>query len=430
MNQPDPASVKEAEALLDRLLGVEARRPGKAAQLPAAIRIIEKLEPAGGFAVPVFPSSYAGPTDKSPPVYDLAGIEYGEAVETIRSKERERVVRPILRAKLCALDAPQAQANRMEPAFIEDEALRRLVPQGQATIPRTDGNNGSEHVLRLPHRVADFRVRLSDQGAAIALAIAQFADGNALPLLRMMPTSVLFGFWDSRGNQAKHARILLARIDAFDVVPCNRHALYSGPYSKEEFTQTILNGRATTDAEKKKMAEQGYTNAPSDGLGGVLVQGRIERLALLSLTDLARVFCVGEGPNDAETHTNAARRYLFALAGLAEGHARATGSHRLRSGCELVHAGESAIAIDLRGGGSNYADADALKKLFLDRMTLVKIAENATAALGIPATLNDFTVTRELLLADFGAAETTATPTTTAAASPLTTPAPDRRRRS
>ena len=123
------------------------------------------------------------------------------------------------------------------------------------------------------------------------------------------------------------------------------------------------------------------------------MQGRIERLALLSLTDLARVSCADENTERANTLTNAARRYLFALAALAEGHSRATGSHRLRSGCELVHAGESAVTVDLRGNVSSYLDADALKKLFVDRELLVQIAASAKTTLEIPDSLADFTVT-------------------------------------
>jgi CRISPR-associated protein Csb1 len=394
----DPKT-KEAKDLLDKLLGVEARRPGTAAKLPAAIRVIEHLEPAGGQDFPVFPTSYAGDGE---PVYDLSGVEYGETSETIHIKDRERVIRPIVRAKLCTLDSPQSQANRMEPAFAEDEALQALVPQDTVTIPRAADQNGSEHVLRLPHRIADFRVRLSDKKQEVKKAISDFAAGNALPLLRLMPTSVLFGFWDSRGDQAKHARILLARIDAFDVVPCQRHAVYNGPYSQDEFAGQVLGDPSRKEkADTKKMAEQGYTNALSDGLGGVLIQGRIERLALLSLTDVARVRCLSDDRKVDVELTNAARRYLFALAGLAEGYPRSTGSHRLRSGCELVLAERDGLTVDLRGGDSTYADAERLSELFKDRGLLIKIAADAKTTLGVPTDARTFTVTKDDLRNDF-----------------------------
>ncbi|OYW72311.1 MAG: hypothetical protein B7Z37_25235 [Verrucomicrobia bacterium 12-59-8] len=164
--------------LLDNLLGVEARKPGKAALLPAAIRIVETLEPAGGKQVPVFPASYAGATDQSPPVYDLAGVIYGEVEETIRVKKSTAKVRQIIKAKLCALDSPQSQANRMEPAFIECDDLKALVPQATSTIPRRPENEGSTSVLLLARRVADFRIRLSNGADDIRKAVTAFAKGD------------------------------------------------------------------------------------------------------------------------------------------------------------------------------------------------------------------------------------------------------------
>ena len=411
---------KNSIGLLDRLLGVEARKPGPAAKLPAVIRVIESLEPAGGMQFPVFPASYAGDGQSAPPVYDLNGIEYGPELEVIHGKDRDRFRRQILRARQCTIDSPQSQANRTEIAFLEDEDLRSLVPQASAKIPRAAGKEGEESILRLPHRIADFRVRLSDKREDVKAAISEFAKGDALKLLQLMPTSVVFGFWDSRGDESqhKHARLLLSRIDAFDVVPCTKHAIYSGPYSKDEFAEIVLGSSelaaasqeepeketeetksATVKKAFKKMAERGFTAAPSGGLGGILVQGKIERLVLVSLTDIARLWCLHEDSEAQKELTNAARRYIFALAALAEGHPRATGSHRLRSGCELVT--KDPRTIELRGGDAEYADADALCTLFNNRDLLRAIAEDAKEKLQIPNKLDDFIVSPEALRADF-----------------------------
>ena len=130
--------------LLDNLLGVEARKPGKAASLPAAIRIIETLEPAGGKQVPVFPASYAGANDQSPPVYDLSGVEYGEGEDTVRVKNSTAKIQRIITAKFCAIDSPQSQANRMEPAFMDCDDLKQLVPQANASIPRRADADGAQ----------------------------------------------------------------------------------------------------------------------------------------------------------------------------------------------------------------------------------------------------------------------------------------------
>jgi hypothetical protein len=198
---------------------------------------------------------------------------------------------------------------------------------------------------------------------------------------------------------------LLARIDAFGVVPCRRHALYSGPYSKDEFAEVVL-GDATRAKKKEdadKMAEQGFSSAPSDGLGGVIVEDRIERLSLLSLTDLARVFCNDQNGKRDDVLTNTARRYLFAIAGLAEGYTRSTGSHRLRSGCELVAAAGDGLTIELRGAVQDYTDAEAIKALYQNRDLLIEVATEAQKQLGIPKILPDFAVSKESLMAEFAA---------------------------
>jgi len=436
-NQEDPKKEEQLNqdiALLDKLLGVEARKPGKAALLPAAIRIIETLEPAGGKQVPVFPASYAGANDQSPPVYDLAGVEYGEGEDTVRVKNSTAKIPRIINAKLCALDSPQSQANRMEPAFLECDDLKNLLPQASASIPRRPGTEPASSVLTLPHRVADFRVRLSDKKDDVSRAITEFSKGDCLPLLKSFPTSLIFGFWNSRGEEeqgVKHARILLARIDATDVVPCRRHSLYSGPYSKDEFAEAVLQ-RPISDEEAKKLSKEGFSAAPSDGLGGVIVNGAIERLSLLSLNDIARLHCKAPEqknsdeagtersktkPPTADELTNAARRYVFALATLAEGHERSKGSHRLRSGCELVTAekklenGElEQIDVRFEFRGAKPTDADALKQLYFDRKRLIAVAERSMTILGIKADVVSYnvtvaTLTGEIVSADQAAKE-------------------------
>jgi CRISPR-associated protein Csb1 len=251
-NQTDPAvtpaedlELTETNKHLDALLGINARTPGAAALLPAVIRITETLEPAGGKEFPVFPPSYAGDGSGAGPVYELNGIEYGEIIREKSAKDgTKRITRSIKRARQCTMDSPQSHANRTEIAFCEDTALRSLVPEAYSIIPRKEEFAGQARtdVLALPHRVADFRIRASLQGEVAKTAISALAKGDALPLLRLMPTSLVFGFWDSRavGYQHKHPRILLTRIDAFNVVPCEKHSLYTGPYSKDECALVVL----------------------------------------------------------------------------------------------------------------------------------------------------------------------------------------------
>jgi len=129
---------------------------------------------------------------------------------------------------------------------------------------------------------------------------------------------------------------------------------------------------------------------------------------------LARIVCQDEDRKRGDELTNAARRYLFALAGLAEGYTRSTGSHRLRSGCELIPVDERGLVVRLRGGVPDYPDAESLKELYQNRDLLIAVATEAKDKLGIPSTLSDFVVSRETLQGDF---VTTAAPAAQAPAS-------------
>jgi len=424
--QPIDEEIKAINEHLDALLGMNVRKPGTAATLPAVIRITETLEPAGGKDFPVFPPSYAGEGTNAPPVYDLNGIEWGEVQRERSAKDgTKRFIRYIKRARHCTMDSPQSHANRTEIAFRDDTELCALVPQADAEIPRKPefADLANTNLLALPHRVADFRVRASDRKNEAAAAISAFTKGDALPLLKLMPTSVVFGFWDSRaeGYQHKHARVLLTRIDAFGVVPCERHSVYTGPYSKDECASVVLDNpnlaeelsaydasvseddeqaKASKEAKKwaDKMAERGFSNALGNGLGGIFAE-RIERLALISLTDIASIYCfkpeeavAGAGTKSEPAKnrepdreiTNAARRYLLALALLAENYPRSTGSYRLRSGCELLPVKKE---ITILGSGDHSEHVNAITKLCGDRNSLVKVAEAARKILEIPATL-------------------------------------------
>lgn len=417
--KPTPEAIHAANARLDILLGMDARKPGSAAKLPAVIRITETLEAAGGKDFPVFPPSYAGDGTNAPPVYDLNGIEWGEVLLERSAKDgTKRYKRYIKCARQCTMDSPQSHANRTEIAFRDDSELRDLVPQAEAKIPRKPefADQSNTNLLALPHRVADFRVRASNQRDAAANAIKALARGDALPLLKFMPTSLIFGFWDSRaeGYQHKQSRILLSRIDAFGVVPCERRSIYTGPYSKDECASVVLgnenlaqelsefDAKAADDDEKAKagkeakkwadkMAERGFSNALGSGLGGIFAE-RIERIALISLTDIASTFCFGvpgsagaqkpikKAEPDKEL-TNAARRYLVALALLAESYPRSNGSYRLRSGCELLPLERKT---ELLGGMTDFKEVHALKEIFGDRALLIEIARSARDTLQIP----------------------------------------------
>ena len=377
--------------LLDSILGMDARVWGNARKLPSAIRITESLEPVGGFGIPVYPASYAG---ADTPLYDLNGIVEGPEIEVRSEKGGIKKVRTIESAKHCVIDSYQSQANRMEPAFL-DKKLEKLVPKVTVSIPRKKGDavetQQEMSALHVAHRVADFRIRLSDRAVDVKDCIKAFDQGDALPMLKLFPTSVLFGFWDSRDLGTKHARILMSRIDAFNVRPCTKHSLYSGQYSKEEFANVI--GLEEIPAADK-LSGPGYTNALSSGQGGVFTE-EITRTSVVSLTDIARIHCLGDNHEVDKEKTNAARRYLFCLALVAEAYQRETNNYSLRSGCELQH--RESEKIEIRGG----TPSEEFLEFCNDQTALVAVAKSALDQIGISPTPITVELSSASLSADF-----------------------------
>lgn len=324
--------IKNDIELFDKMIGVDARQWCKARYLPAAIRITEILEPIGGPHTPIFPPTYPGAGNN--PQYDLSGPEYDKNGEVIRYSH-------------CVIDKVPSQANRMEPAFLS-EKLKHLVPPVSVCLysdkQEENAPTRTKSLLEVPHRIADFRIRCCPELVTkITNAISEFdRKGNALPLVKIAPTSLIFGFWDSRGQGFKHPRLLSARIDASQTRELRGHASYNGPYSLEEVLNIVgENNRNLVEKDKKKKSpasRAGAVNAldgPSPA--GVLVDGEIKRVATISLTDICRFSCFKEKTDEVDTEiTLTVRRYLLGLALLAEDFQRNSGSYRLRSGCELV----------------------------------------------------------------------------------------------
>jgi len=391
--------------LLDSVLGIAARQSDKARRLPSALRIAEKLEPVGGKEIPVYPSSYAGASDRDPTQYDLNGIEEGPEM-TVRLKKGTRTIRTVARAAYCVIDSYQSQANRMEEAFV-DERFNALIPQIQVDVPVPGMQKGKGiarrfiEVSKIAHRVADFRIRLTEERGEITQWLREFSNGNALPLVSNMPGSVLFGFWNSRDKELpiKHARLLMSRIDATDVVPFQRNTVYSGMYSNEEIIE-VLN-IPKPKSEDRKLSAVGFTNAPGGGLGGVLVKGEIFRTSIYSFTDTARLFCTNkENMIDLEK-TNAVRRYMFCLGIIAEAYQREFMDYNLRSGCDLVGIGD--VKYDMRGGNESYEgiidlckNIDAVRLLASDSMERLGIrSDRRTLTLTVRSMKDEFTSTKE-----------------------------------
>jgi CRISPR-associated protein Csb1 len=146
----------------------------------------------------IYPASYAGLKDTD------RKTEEQKAFDKYNLVQRNGTL-------IATVDSVQSQANRIEPLFKTE--LAELVPQ-----IHIKGKVRTVNLLDLPHRIADATIRLSSLEDKVEEVLAAFYKGDALPLAKFAPTSLIFGAWDSRGNAAiKIRRIITSMIKAEDV---------------------------------------------------------------------------------------------------------------------------------------------------------------------------------------------------------------------
>ncbi len=192
---------------------------------PVAITLTEILEPAGGLGAVLFPPTYA-----------RKGGEHPYAISVLRSDlPPEAAAAQGLEANICDLDSVGSQANRMEPTFAESP-LSSLVPQrvikaGAATM----------NLLQIGHRIADGAVRFSALAEEATKAIAALgSERDATALARLAPTSLLFGFWDSRDSMLKWPRIVNSTIRATNVAVLKRSAQFNPAFDPAALDLVLL----------------------------------------------------------------------------------------------------------------------------------------------------------------------------------------------
>jgi len=293
----------------------------QARELPVAIELTETLEPAAsGPEVVVFPPTYARKDD--------SGVGHPYAIDIINKDLNPSASEDGKLANICTLDSVGSQANRMEPAFAH-APLSSLVPQISFAI-----GTDSVSLLELGHRLADGTVRCSDLADISGQAIAAWAkNGNAQPIALLAPTSLVFGFWDSRESGLKAGRVIASTIRATNVSPLKRSATYfPAPPLRGHLDAAKESGEL--EADTKALSDLGMEAAPSvDTHGGVIVHGTIQRRTEINLVALRSLMVRTEdGQLDADS-TLALRRYVLGLALVA---ATAQSSYDLRQGCLLV----------------------------------------------------------------------------------------------
>lgn len=283
----------------------------------AAVVLRQWLEPVEGKGSVIFPPTYTlEDTDrarsykdgKSPSgVYQSSQGVYGYNIDSFRDG-----------SNVCQIDSVGSQANHMEPIF-KNAGYMHLVPQYVIST-------GDEKIslLDVGHRAADAIVRFSDISDKLSSAFKATARGDARGLAIIAPTSLVFGFWDSRGTQVKMPRIVRSVIRAFDVESLHRSAQYKPPV---EYEEAGLVDKVSNKSEKDALSKQGLAHAPAPmSHGGILVRGEIRRDASLNLVAIRSL---GAGNDDPLP----LRRYILGLSLVA---LTAPQKDFLREGCHLV----------------------------------------------------------------------------------------------
>lgn len=238
-----------------------------------------------------------------------------------KGESSDYIVDEIDGLSVVTLDTPGAEANRLEPLFMQPP-LADLVPQ--ITI---SAGNKHKNLLEVGHRAADALVRsVPDKARIVEEAFEQVLVGDYGALAAFAPTTLVFGAWDSRGTGAKLPRLLEARIDAYGVQRRRRAAQYFAAVKYVEEGLLEQNPK-----EQKLRSEAGFLDSPSGHQAGgveIIDGGRIVRTLTIHLAALHRL---GAG-KDMERGRHL-RRYVL---GLALAAATSPLPLFLRQGCSLV----------------------------------------------------------------------------------------------
>jgi CRISPR-associated protein Csb1 len=364
---PTPQQTDESSKLTqmtDDLLNSWADDP----KGPVALHLKQKLlavETVEGDQGIIYPPTYA---------------DIGYNIDTLSDK-----------SKVAMIDSVGSQANRMEPIFKakfrtagENGGDDWLVPQIEIVL-HSDGaaNEEKRSILDLAHRSADAVVQSSPNlSSAVAEAFRALRQtGDAGPLCSLVPTSLVFGVWDSRGGTGeKRPRLVRAIIRAWNVEPIHSAAQFNSVWKELDETQREAL-KKEAKAKKKDLSTQGLADAPAtfrkvgqnaakymhefrDGapnperrvLGGVLVNGRIEREVTVNLVALRGI----RGKDSDETgHIH---KYVLGLSLLA---ATADIDLFLREGCHLRYTGDDVWYSVPRRGKPELVDLSSAKARIL-----------------------------------------------------------------
>ena len=280
---------------------------------PVALHLRQPLLPVEGAGSVIFPPTYAdSPGNKGHFGYNIDELSDGTRIATI--------------------DSVGSQANRMEPVFLPTRNGEPGNPRA-SLVPQIDIAYGKENnektvsILETGHRLGDAVIRSTELRDQAQEAFNTFLDrGDAAPLAKLAPTSLVFGVWDSRDTLAKLPRLVQSTIRADDVEVLTRSAQYNPALDYAEFDVFSEQDKEKQQGDPKSLlAKRGFVHVPAVKThGGIIARGAILRNITINLIALRRL----EGENG-----QALRRYVLGLSLVA---ATAPVDGFLRAGCLLT----------------------------------------------------------------------------------------------
>ena len=324
----------------------------------AAIRRVQKLQPAGGPGDKIFPPTYPGErsTDPARHVFEIRRID-GKDVRCV------------------LIDSVQSQANRLEEALLGAMHAGRIAMPHIAVAFNGQKANGIDisdlgeiTSLDAPHRVFDAIIRDSELDAKKftdtdhykALLLAK--PTNALQVFKLSPTSLVFGVWNSTGEGggvgAKFTRCIVSEIVGLGAVEGQKGAVRIDPLGIRATVKVVggpLNWNVAIGAKGEKSvrpSEINHSNIISNLVPGGITIDHALHTAVLSCAGLRRLRFPGTKDD------NAGRVVLAALALVALIEQDVAG-YALRSRCDLVCDGTAPFEIVRTNGSTETFEADA-----------------------------------------------------------------------
>jgi len=340
-----------AELTLDRLR--------KAVDEDAAIRRVQKLQPAGGPGDKLFPPTYPGERTNDPARH---------VFETRRIGGND--VRCVL------IDSVQSQANRLEEAILNAIRENRIqVPYlsvnfiGQKDTRGTDISDlGEVTSFDAPHRVFDAIIRDSNLNGTKFTETSEYKKlllakpTNSVQVFALSPNSLLFGAWNSTGEGgglgSKFTRCIVSEIVGVNADEGQKSAVRIDPLGIRASVKIVggpLDWSIASGGKGEKSyrpSEINHSNVISNVVpGGVTIDYALHT-AVITCAGLRRLRFPG-------TKDEAAGRTFLAALGLFALTEQDRGGYSLRSRCDLVCDGKEQFEFVLPNGSTEKFGLDA-----------------------------------------------------------------------